>query len=146
MRGFYVLLIFVPRQERIRVGSLGVLEFSPGRYAYVGKAIGISLERRLSRHFKRNKTLRRHIDYLTSRFKPIEARYTEEARSEEEIVEEMTAIGRKPVFKGFGSSDSKAYSHLLYSEFKRGLPKKYKRKKFEPVRSICYDSRIREAL
>ena len=133
MRGFYVLLIFVERETKIRVGSLGELRFLPGRYAYVGKAIGIPLEKRLSRHFKKNKSLRRHIDYLTSHFRPIEAWYTTKAKSEEEIVKALEALGREPIFKGFGSSDSKAYSHLLYSPHKRNLPKGYNRKKFEPV-------------
>lgn len=38
--GAYILLIFLPEQQSIRVGSLGEINFLLGWYAYVGSAMG----------------------------------------------------------------------------------------------------------
>lgn len=62
-RGYYFLVIHMPRESYIEVGSLGRLHFAPGYYIYVGSALG-GLDQRVSRHLRDDKTLRWHIDYL----------------------------------------------------------------------------------
>ena len=49
--GIYVLLIELTRCRRIRIGHLGVTEFQPGFYAYVGSAMG-GLTARVARHLR----------------------------------------------------------------------------------------------
>ena len=117
MHALYVLFIKIEEERRIRVGSLGLLRFIPGRYAYVGKALGISLEKRVSRHMRREKKLRWHIDYLTSVERPRYVYYTRELKEEYELVELLKSYGWREAFRGFGSSDDKrSASHLLYNK------------------------------
>ncbi len=59
--------LYLYRAGHIRVGSLGVVAFEPGHYAYVGSAFGPGgIRARLGRHFRRDKKTRWHIDYLSS--------------------------------------------------------------------------------
>jgi sugar fermentation stimulation protein A len=67
MKGAYVLIIRVEQPVNIQIKSLGEITFETGWWAYVGSAMGTgstSLENRLSRHFRREKTIYWHIDYL----------------------------------------------------------------------------------
>ncbi|HDI11006.1 MAG TPA: DUF123 domain-containing protein, partial [Candidatus Acetothermia bacterium] len=51
MRGVYVLVVAVERPVKIRVGSLGIVGFAAGTYAYVGSARGPGgIEARVRRH------------------------------------------------------------------------------------------------
>jgi Uri superfamily endonuclease len=61
------LLIEVPSQLVLEVGRLGRQVFQPGRYAYLGSALGPGgVAARLKRHLRPNKTLHWHIDHLTA--------------------------------------------------------------------------------
>jgi len=51
MDGVYVLLIWVKRKRKIRIGKLGPLEFARGLYFYVGRALN-GLEKRIKRHLE----------------------------------------------------------------------------------------------
>ena len=51
MDGVYVLLIWVKRKRKIRIGKLGPLVFTRGLYFYVGRALN-GLERRINRHLE----------------------------------------------------------------------------------------------
>ena len=67
MRGVYVLIIKIENPTHVYVKSLGQLKFQPSIWVYVGSAMGngsTSLENRLRRHFRNEKTLYWHIDYL----------------------------------------------------------------------------------
>ena len=65
--GTYIVWLHLQRAGRIRVGSLGVIAFKAGHYAYVGSAFGPGgIRARLGRHFRRRKKTRWHIDYLIS--------------------------------------------------------------------------------
>ena len=61
-KGILYVLILKTEAQQIKVGALGELEFN-GTYAYVG-----SDQRggRLTRHMKKNKIMKWHIDYLTN--------------------------------------------------------------------------------
>ena len=116
MRGTYCLLILLPCASKIRVGALGTHGFPPGLYVYVGSALG-GIERRVARHAKKGKKLHWHIDYLLRRGRivstiavPSERRATECA-----VASALAAAdGAKCVLPGFGSSDCRCMSHLLY--------------------------------
>lgn len=62
-RGVYLLLIYLEKKKRIRVGRLGVFDFPAGWYVYAGSAMG-GLAGRLKRHLSREKKVRWHVDYL----------------------------------------------------------------------------------
>ncbi|HUW23448.1 MAG TPA: DUF123 domain-containing protein [bacterium] len=51
MDGVYVLLIWVKRKRKIRIGKLRPLEFARGLYFYVGRALN-GLEKRIKRHLE----------------------------------------------------------------------------------------------
>ncbi len=64
--GTYIVWSYLPAARRIRVGSLGEIEFEAGYYGYVGSAFGPGgIRARLGRHFSQRKKTRWHIDYLS---------------------------------------------------------------------------------
>lgn len=113
LKGVYILALEVEREIRVRVGALGALEFKPGRYVYLGSAQS-GVEARISRHFRGEKRVRWHIDYLLSSGSvrllwaaafPLPRNY--ECR----LAAMASELGGKPV-KGFGSTDCRCSSHL----------------------------------
>ncbi len=114
MKGSYVLLIEVERPMSLRIGSLGLVHFRKGFYAYVGSAMN-SLEKRIERHTRKQKKKFWHIDYLLERAKLVDVVFwVHEERRECEIANAMAKIfGAVP---NFGSSDCMCKSHLFYSE------------------------------
>jgi endonuclease-3 len=67
MKGAYTLIIEVEQPVSIQLPSLGNIVFELGQWVYVGSAMGngsTSLEKRLSRHFRDEKTIYWHIDHL----------------------------------------------------------------------------------
>lgn len=112
-KGTYVLAVTLGSPADIRVGALGILHFDPGLYIYVGSAMG-GLDQRLSRHLRRDKTLRWHIDYLTSAADSAEAFESyPDFISECELARMAEASGMVPAAKGFGCSDCSCPTHLF---------------------------------
>ena len=68
----YIVIIYVSRISKLKIGSLGVKIFPKGYYLYVGSG-GRNVIKRLSRHFKIGKKARWHIDYLTNFYPAIDA-------------------------------------------------------------------------
>jgi Uri superfamily endonuclease len=103
----YVLILKNRVDREIEVGKLGMIKFSKGHYFYVGSANnGIG---RIKRHFRREKKLKWHIDYISAVFEVIGAVIL---RAEEcEVAESFTFEG----IKGFGCSDCRCRTHLFYS-------------------------------
>ena len=113
MKGSYVLVIELPEGQAIAIGSLKVVHFPRGYYAYVGSALG-RLKSRLSRHLQRNKKLRWHIDYLLQRASINNIIICEtEDRIECTIAQALS--GKFGSIPGFGSSDCKCPSHLFFA-------------------------------
>jgi Uri superfamily endonuclease len=54
MKGTYILLIKLLKNQAIAIGKLGNLTFENGYYAYIGSALN-GLENRIDRHLKSNK-------------------------------------------------------------------------------------------
>lgn len=110
-RGSYLLLLHLEHAIEIGVGRLGSIRFAPGYYIYAGKH-GVNLEKRLERHFSREKKVRWHIDYLTAEIQPLCAYYfpgDAECRLASELKSRF-----KPI-RGFGSSDCRCQSHFFHS-------------------------------
>ncbi len=113
-RGIYLLLIFKDNEEEIRVGALGRIKFDMGYYVYVGSAQR-NLRKRLERHFRKEKKIRWHIDYLLSRARILDFYAKNYPKSYEEKI--AIKMGEKYSYiPNFGSSDSRAPSHLFKIE------------------------------
>ena len=113
MKGVYVLLISINRDISVQIGSLGILNFERGSYAYVGSAQN-NLEKRIARHLRKVKKKFWHIDYLLNDTRVVVQRvFTREIGKPEEC-ELADRLCRKgsPVL-GFGCSDCKCKSHLF---------------------------------
>jgi len=123
MKGVYVLLIEVPYDLHLSIKALGVFLFEKGIWLYVGSAMGggsTSLEKRISRHFRKEKTIHWHIDALlhhstylraavwAESTQPIECKVAQSIERIEEFVSGP---------RGFGASDCTNHcsSHLFHS-------------------------------
>ena len=113
MKGSYVLVIVLPEEQAIAIGSLKVIRFSCGYYAYVGSALN-GIESRLNRHLQQNKKLRWHIDYLLQKASINNIIICEtEDRIECTIAQ---ALSHKfDSITGFGASDCQCRSHLFFA-------------------------------
>ncbi len=120
-KGSYVLVLELHEEWEISVGSLGVIAFPGGYYAYVGSALG-GLEPRLNRHLRRDKRPHWHIDYLLQKA-AVSSIIT--CRTGERIECDIArALSRWfESVPGFGSSDCKCRSHLFFStgEMEQGI-------------------------
>ncbi len=113
MKGSYVLLIKLPEAQIIAIGSLEALYFPRGHYAYVGSAMG-GFKSRLSRHLRGNKKPHWHIDYLLQKAS-ISNIILCETRERAECTIAQALRQRFDSVPGFGSSDCKCPSHLLFA-------------------------------
>ena len=113
MKGIYVLIIKVSKNIKVNVGALGPIFFEKGLYAYVGSAQN-SLEKRIKRHFRKEKRKFWHIDYLLANenVKIVKVFYKKAGKTEECKTAKKIMKKGKPI-KGFGSSDSECKSHLI---------------------------------
>ncbi|MGA2500059.1 MAG: GIY-YIG nuclease family protein [Tepidisphaeraceae bacterium] len=110
--GVYIALFHLAHARRIRVGELGTIAFPAGRYAYVGTAQR-NLLARLSRHGRRRKPLKWHIDYLSVRAEMIGAIVVEGPKSLEcRLATTLVHDGAEPV-PGFGCTNCCCRSHLF---------------------------------
>jgi Uri superfamily endonuclease len=113
--GTYQLLIRLERETRIRVGMLGIFLFPAGYYVYTGSALS-GIDARIARHLSRAKRFHWHIDYLLEHAAIL--RYASKVsltrRECEFNAATMAADGARVVAVGFGSSDCRCVSHLVY--------------------------------
>ncbi len=111
MKGSYVLLIQLPEEQTITVGSLKAISFPGGYYAYVGSAMG-GFKSRLKHHLRDSKKPHWHIDYLLERAPVIGLILCETTDRAECTIAQ--ALGRQfDSIPGLGSSDCKCHSHLF---------------------------------
>ena len=137
LKGVYVLLISVEDRVQIKVGALGLLDFGPGMYTYVGSALGSyssSVEGRLSRHYSDHKKIYWHIDYILKDPKVklkaaifSESRKAQECKLVKKICNYEFALVRN---KDFGSSDCSCVSHLIILNLRENTAKRYLWDKF----------------
>lgn len=114
MKGSYALITALNKDSKIKVGKLGLINFSKGYYAYVGSALN-GLEARINRHLRKEKKLYWHLDYLLRKAIISKIFYKEGLDREEcEFAKELEK--KFKTIKGFGASDCKCKSHLFYSK------------------------------
>lgn len=113
-RGSYLMVFYNAGEFSERAGALGEIKFPPGYYVYAGSALN-GLEKRIRRHNLKTKKTHWHIDYLSpTRFKAVKIyRIRRSDRLEQILAKRLAALADSAV-PGFGSSDSKADSHLFY--------------------------------
>jgi sugar fermentation stimulation protein A len=110
--GCYMLILHVPRDVTISIGSLGPVTFSGGYYIYVGSA-KINLTKRLERHLRKRKKFFWHVDYLRNH---AETCIALPIRSHTPLEHEVAfAVGKIADWSvpGFGSSDCYCGTHLF---------------------------------
>jgi Uri superfamily endonuclease len=115
MKGAYLLIIKVRKPCRIKIGKLGNQNFGKYYYVYVGSALR-DLKKRIERHFKKEKKIKWHIDYLlASKFASLEcAIIFLSTKKIECLISEKISKFAKGFVKKFGSTDCKCKSHLYY--------------------------------
>ncbi|PLR98899.1 GIY-YIG nuclease family protein [Bacillus sp. T33-2] len=111
----YTIYLDLKHNSTVSVGRLGTFFFEKGTYIYVGSAKK-NIKARVNRHRKLEKPKRWHIDYLRQYgevTKIITYEHTDGESALAEKIRKKTG-GINPV-KGFGSSDCKCFSHLIFS-------------------------------
>jgi len=113
MKGSYFLVIRLEEGRRIRTKGK-TFELKPGYYVYVGSAMN-SLKKRVARHFRREKKLHWHIDYLLKEAELLRAYLIpSEVKLEEDLSREVSKFG-EPV-PGFGAGDVRVSTNLYRFE------------------------------
>jgi len=152
MKGAYVLILRLPLDLSITIGSLGTHVFARGTWLYVGSAMGkgsTSLERRVKRHFQSRKNIHWHIDYLLSQTTHLQAAIIVESLSPAECkIAEALEKNKEciPGPKGFGSSDctNHCISHIFHcpniKSPQETLTKVLEKLGFEP--RVTYDGTV----
>jgi Uri superfamily endonuclease len=119
--GVYALWLRLQRPLRLNVGALGEVPFRAGHYLYLGSA-GSGLRRRLKRYLQGCAHVFWHIDHLLPHVTLIAICLRKNLRlSECELRRRLAApphIQEGP--PGFGSSDCRCSTHLLYSRASPG--------------------------
>jgi Uri superfamily endonuclease len=114
--GTYILIIALPMDTVLTVGSLGKVAFAAGYYLYVGSALG-GLQARLARHLRAEKRLHWHIDYLLQVGRICTIWYAlGNARRECMWARTLAAMPDiRPAVARFGASDCACPTHLYCS-------------------------------
>lgn len=125
MRGSYVLITRMKKDSEVGIGKLGKLNFKKGFYCYVGSAMGksMSLENRVKRHFRKEKKIRWHIDYLLANPNvSIEGvvLFPSKKRMECFISQTIEKHADETISR-FGSSDCNCKGHLHYFRKRKKL-------------------------
>jgi len=109
----YVVATWVPRRLEITVGVLGPVTFERGWHAYVGSARR-GRNARVARHFRREKPLRWHADYLFTAVPPRLAWLVDGPQTECELAGALAAQpGASRSVRGFGAGDCHCPGHLI---------------------------------
>ena len=112
--GVYIAVFYLPAAQNICVGRLGQFHFKKGVYFYMGSAQR-NLSARLKRHSSKKKSMRWHIDYLSSKSKMLGAITIPGPRKHEcELAKQLSKMFEVPV-PGFGASDCHCSGHLFYA-------------------------------
>ena len=110
--GAYILILRLPEDRTITIGSMGNLFFPKGYYLYTGSARK-NLAKRLERHIRKRKNLFWHIDYLREAADHCLALpFRTEDDLEHDLAEAMSRITPRSVPR-FGASDCHCASHLF---------------------------------
>ncbi len=115
--GTYLLFMHLDREAEITVGHLGTFGFAAAYYCYVGSARGPGgLKARLARHLRHRKKPHWHVDYLLPQATVTEV-WTVHSIERLECLCAHTLLGMpgaEVLVHGFGSSDCRCETHLVY--------------------------------
>ena len=112
--GLYIAVVYLSKTEPITIGKLGTFKFRKGFYFYVGRARR-SLTSRVERHGKKKKSLRWHIDYLSSKTRMLGAIIISDLQQNEcRLAKKLNRLFELAV-AGFGASDCGCAGHLFYA-------------------------------
>ena len=115
--GTYLLILHLPAPCRIAIGRLGEQPLAAGFYSYVGSALGPGgLAGRLKHHLRPVRRPRWHVDYLRAAAPVVALCHVVGERRREHDWAMRLAGEFSTVLPGFGTSDCRCRSHLLYSE------------------------------
>jgi Uri superfamily endonuclease len=116
----YAVHLNLIEDQKVVIGKLGGFSFQKGNYIYIGSAKR-AIASRLARHKKIEKKKRWHLDYLRYHCEITRIITYEDSDGECALAENLRKEtgGIYPI-RGFGSSDCKCYSHLIW------VPNKYK--------------------
>lgn len=115
--GTYALILQADAVRTIQVGKLGSMRVQPGFYAYVGSAFGPGgLRGRVERHWREEKILHWHIDFLRQVTSIIEVwADSSPQRQEHAWAQAFQAVpGSTIPLHRFGASDCRCEAHLFY--------------------------------
>ena len=115
--GTYALILQNLERAEIQIGRWCQIDLEPGYYVYVGSAFGPGgVQARVSRHCRRTKPNRWHIDYLREFVSPLGAWYSHETtRLEHRWARILCDMSGMSSIAGFGCSDCECHSHLFQS-------------------------------
>jgi len=116
MKGSYVLLIELKKDDYIQFGKKHKAFFKKGFYIYVGSALN-GLEQRIQRHLRSNKKSYWHIDYLLQYSQIIKVFYKKSKDRDECKIAYIFAKKLKTI-QNFSCSDCKCKGHLFYGSKK----------------------------
>ncbi|WP_338469567.1 GIY-YIG nuclease family protein [Niallia sp. XMNu-256] len=110
----YCIYLKLEEDQLIKVGKLGEYFFHKGTYIYVGSARK-NMIKRIERHKKVQKKFHWHFDYLRPYGIVTKIITYDERLGECALAEKIRKKnnGMLPI-KGFGSSDCRCLSHLIY--------------------------------
>ena len=114
--GSYILVLKNDAGASIKIGKWGWLDIDAGYYLYVGSAFGPGgVLARVSRHCRKAKTKRWHIDYLRE-FTCLKTIWYSHApeRLEHCWAKALEGVEETESIRGFGCSDCNCESHLFF--------------------------------
>lgn len=112
--GTYILLIYLSVEQKLRVGSLEEITFSPGYYVYVGSAMG-GLSGRINRYLRPRKKMHWNIDYFLQVGQLKEIFILESKQKKECAISCFLAQSLLPAANRFGSTDCSCRTHLYFA-------------------------------
>lgn len=115
-KGIYSLIIKLNKDQGIKIGKLGKINFKKGFYIYTGSALN-DLNTRIERHRKKQKKKFWHIDYfLANRYVKIlqVIAIKTEKKLECKLNKVISSLPNAKIVEGFGCSDCECKTHLLY--------------------------------
>jgi len=124
VKGSYTLLIRIPRNLEIEVGSLGFLTLKKGYYAYNGSAFGPGGLKRVERHQGKSEeggNCHWHVDYLLTLECSEVVDVFRKKDSDHECSLSRNMQNNFEAIDSFGCSDCDCKSHLYFSEDRKKL-------------------------
>ena len=125
--GYYILGFKILNNLTLNIKTLnhgGKIILPSGYYLYIGSAFGPGgLFARVRRHLQRNKKIRWHIDFITTKADKLNFLFVYGIKSSKDAITECDIVRKlidekvaKLSLRGFGATDSECSTHLLTME------------------------------